>query len=99
MTERQRSRTTGAPKAPVLRLIPGLPDRRQSAVSRDTIHCLERLLEAARAGQLQGLAYVAIHLHRNFSVNVCGEAHRSPVFARGALASLDDELASRISRG
>lgn len=65
-------------------------------VSNDTIHCLERLLEDARAGKVVGIAYAAIFKRRNFSVNVCGEAHRSPVFTRGVLASLDDELGSRV---
>lgn len=67
--------------------------------SHDTVQCLERLLAEARAGQLIGLAYAAIMKRRNFRVNACGEAHRSPTFARGVLAALDDELGNRIRGG
>lgn len=65
-------------------------------VSRDTVRCLEGLLEAARAGEVVGVAYAAIHRRRNFRVHLCGEAYRSPVFARGCVAVLDDELSQRI---
>lgn len=64
--------------------------------SRDTVECLEHLLEQARAGEVIGLAYAVIMRRRNFRVNACGEAHRSPTFARGVLATLDDELSARI---
>lgn len=66
------------------------------AGSRDTVQCLEHLLAEARSGQLIGIAYAAIMKRRNFHVNACGEAHRSPTFARGVLAALDDELSARV---
>ena len=91
-----RKATVSTPLAPVVRLVPPPTERRRPAVSRDTIERLEQLLEEAKSGKLQGMAFVAIYEHRNFKVKVCGEADRSPVFARGALASLDDELADRI---
>jgi hypothetical protein len=68
----------------------------QTEVSTDTVHCLERLLADARAGKVVGIVYGVIFKRRNFSVNACGEAHRSPVFARGVLATLDDELSQRV---
>lgn len=68
----------------------------QPEVSRDTVRCLEGLLEAAKAGEVVGVAYAAIHRRRNFRVHICGEAYRAPVFARGCVAVLDDELGHRI---
>lgn len=66
-------------------------------LSHDTIECLERLLQEARSGRVVGVAYAAIFKRRNFMVHACGEAHRSPVYARGVVAVLDDEL-SRMAR-
>lgn len=65
-------------------------------VSHDTIQCLEALLEKAKAGEIIGLAYAAMHKKRRYTVHSCGEAHRNPTFARGMVAALDDELSSRV---
>jgi hypothetical protein len=62
-------------------------------VSTDTVECLELLLQRARSGEVIGLAFCAMLKQRAFIVNTAGEAHRSPVFARGMVAALDDELA------
>jgi len=64
--------------------------------SSDTVQCLERLLDESRAGQVIGIAYAVILRRRNYRVNVCGEAHRSPTFTRGVIAALDDELSTRV---
>lgn len=64
-------------------------------VSTDTVECLELLLQRAKRGEVIGLAYCAMLHQRAFVVNTAGEAHRSPVFARGMVAALDDELGKR----
>lgn len=69
-----------------------LPD----TVSKDTVRCLETLLEHARSGAVIGVAYAAVLRQRNFIVSAAGEAHRSPTFARGMVAALDDKLSERI---
>lgn len=69
-----------------------LPD----TVSNDTVECLALLLRRARAGEVIGLAFCAMLKQRAFIVNTAGEAHRSPVFARGMVAALDDELGKRM---
>jgi hypothetical protein len=60
--------------------------------SRETIECLGSLLDDAKAGKMLGVAFVAMYKGRTFIAKACGEAHRSPVFTRGMLRSLDDEL-------
>jgi hypothetical protein len=66
------------------------------SVSTDTVECLALLLRRARAGEIIGLAFCAMLKQRSFIVNTAGEAHRSPVFARGMVAALDDELGKRM---
>lgn len=65
-------------------------------ISKDTVECLEQLLSAARKGQVIGLAYAAMMKRREYIVNTAGEAHRNPIFARGMLASLDDQLGEKV---
>ena len=66
-------------------------------ISTDTVNALTQLLEEARAGDLIGVALVAMYKHREFTTATAGEAHRSPTFARGMVAHLDDTL-GEISR-
>lgn len=68
-------------------------------IPRDTIKCLELLLSQARSGQIIGLAYVAMLKKRAYVVNVAGEAHRNPTFARGCVHALDDELGRHVRGG
>lgn len=77
---------------PQLRLV-------QDAVSEDTIECLQGLLAQAKAGELAGVAYVAIHKDRGYSVNTTGDVARNPTFARGMLQALDDRLAGLLYLG
>lgn len=65
-------------------------------VSKDTIECLEALLKQAKAGEVIGVAYCAMHKKRRYVVHTCGEAHRNPTFTRGMLAALDDNLSHRV---
>lgn len=46
-----------------------------------------------------GLAYVVIYTRRRYEVHLCGEASRSPTFARGAIGVLDDAARDRIHKG
>lgn len=57
-------------------------------VSAETVSELETLLAEAKAGQLTGLAYVAMHRGADFSVNVRGRARFIPTHTLGALESL-----------
>lgn len=64
----------------------------QDTVSVDTVKALEQLLRMAKRGQVIGIAFAAMYKRREFIVNATGEAARSPVFARGMVAALDDAL-------
>jgi len=74
---------------PPFRLVP-------DTVSNDTQEALRELLELAERGELIGLAFAGMLRQRKFFVDTAGEAHRSPVFARGMVAALDDELGKRM---
>ena len=68
-------------------------------VSHDTVECLETLLDAAKQGEIIGVAFVAQLKQRGYIVNTAGEAHRNPTFARGMVAALDDQLGGRVRGG
>lgn len=57
----------------------------------ETIEVLRTLLREAESGHLIGLAFAAIYKDRRYIVDTAGEAYRSPTFARGMVAALDDE--------
>jgi hypothetical protein len=69
------------------------------SLSHDTVEALRELLEHAEAGEIVGIAFAAMYQRREFITNSAGECHRNPVFARGMVAALDDELARRIRGG
>lgn len=64
--------------------------------SSDTALCVEALARGVKDRKVIGLAYVVFYGHREYEVHVCGEAERSPTFARGAVGALDDKLSRRI---
>lgn len=64
----------------------------RDAISHDTIECLEQLLDAARAGHVVGIVFAAMLKRKRYMVNVAGEAHRDPTYARGVLGAIEDEL-------
>lgn len=68
-------------------------------ISTDTVECLTQLLEHAKTGEITGIAFAAMLKRRGYIANSAGEAHRSPTFARGMVAALDDQLAKRIRGG
>lgn len=63
-----------------------------SVAPADTVEALEQLLEAARSGQLIGLAFVAMLTRREYIVEATGEAARNPTFARGMVGALEDRI-------
>lgn len=62
-------------------------------VAGDTVEVLEKLLAEARSGQVLGATFCVMYKGREFIANATGEALRNPVFARGMVAFLDDQLA------
>lgn len=68
-------------------------------MSTDTVECLTVLLEEAKRGRVIGIAFAAMFRGKRFIVNAAGEAHRSPVFSRGMVAALDDELRTMTHGG
>ena len=66
-------------------------------ISHDTISTLVSLLQEARAGQIIGLAFVALHQGSEYSVDIAGEVRQAPTHARGMVAVLDDQLSKMIS--
>lgn len=61
-------------------------------LSQETIQCLERLLEEARAGKIVGIAFAALLKRRHYIAHTCGEVANQRVFTRGILRELDDYL-------
>jgi hypothetical protein len=68
-------------------------------VSNNTEQALRELLTLAERGELIGLAFAGILKRRQFFVDVAGEAYRNPVFARGCVSALDDQLGQRMRGG
>lgn len=66
-----------------------------SAVSTETVECLERLLHEARSGRLIGIAFAGIMRHQRYVHHACGEVLRQRVLTRGVLLELDDLLRDR----
>lgn len=64
-------------------------------ISPDIVVALDELLEAAKAGEVIGLGFIAVYKRREYVVNVAGELRRNPTLARGMVASLDDYLAAQ----
>lgn len=68
----------------------------RDTISTDTVEALEQLLQAAREGQIVGVAFGAMLKRRRYLVNCAGEACRDPTAARGMIAALDDELGALV---
>jgi len=65
-------------------------------ISTDTVECLDELLAMPRAGEVIGIAYVAMLKRRKYIANAAGEAHRNPTFSRGMIQVLDDQLGQHV---
>jgi len=72
---------------------------RPSEVSQAVVEELEDLLKEAREGNVQGIAYIALHRGVAMSDNVLGRLRLSPVLALGMLRvlqkSIEELLGSR----
>lgn len=78
----------------VLRLVQPPP----RPVCAETVKCLEDMLEAARAGEIVGVAYVASLFNSKFFAEMTGDLRNDPVLARGMVASLDDKARRAAER-
>lgn len=68
-----------------------------SPVCQETVNELVALLQEARAGELVGLAYVAMHPGQVYTANVVGKAEKSPVFTLGAIQTLTAYLLTLVT--
>lgn len=66
------------------------------SLSTDTVEAIQELLQLAEAGEVVGIAFVAMFKRRQFIADAAGECHRNPVFTRGMVGALDDCLAERM---
>ena len=71
-----------------LRLLPAPPPR----VCTETVEALEVLLAGARSGQIIGIAFALMTNKREYITDVIGAFYTDLTLARGAVATLDDEL-------
>jgi hypothetical protein len=69
------------------------------SLSHETVACLEFLLKEAKNGEVIGIAFAAMLRKRRFLTDTAGECYRNPVFARGMVAALDDELSHQSMKG
>jgi hypothetical protein len=58
----------------------------------DTVTALRSLLALAEAGQIRGVAYVALHTGNGYSGDVTGAALERPIYALGLAHILEDRL-------
>lgn len=68
-----------------------------SGVSNETIACLDKLLEQAKAGRLIGVSYVAMYKGRKWDYRSCGETHRNPTWTLGMLNAFSTKIAWDIN--
>jgi hypothetical protein len=64
-------------------------------ISEATIHECQDLLDAAKRGDLVGIAFIAIG-KREYHVNAVGQASERPTLTRGMIRVLDDLLRDRM---
>lgn len=69
---------------------------RLAAVSNETIQELEFLLREARAGNISGFAYLALHDGPKFSENIVGRCQAIPVLTLGMLRLLQKHVEELI---
>lgn len=65
-------------------------------ISRDTVEALTQLLEAAKNGEVTGIAFGAFLRNRKYITNVAGTCFHNATTARGMICALDDELAELV---
>ena len=67
-------------------------------VSESTRECIREVMRAVSAGECIGIAMAPLYRNKRYDLIICGEAARSPTFARGMVAALGDDLA-KLQRG
>jgi hypothetical protein len=91
---RRRGRRSTRYSAPSLRVVGPF-------ISQDTINALESLLARARAGEIIGIAYVAIAPRsmapRRYYADTAGEAKRDPTFALGMLQVISHIISDTLA--
>jgi hypothetical protein len=60
--------------------------------SKETIEVLTALLAEARAGQVVGLAYVAVHLNGIYTADATGDCKSARTLTLGALLHLQHRI-------
>lgn len=61
-------------------------------ISLETVEALSLLLSQAQAGQITGLAYVALHKGHEYSADSVGRCQDLPALTRGMLCDLSEEI-------
>ena len=64
----------------------------ENSVSQDVIEAAEMLLNAARSGELTGLAFVAMRRRGRYFTDSTGSCASNPTLTRGALGELTDKV-------
>jgi hypothetical protein len=70
----------------------------EPTVSPETVAVLTDLLQQAKAGQVVGVAFVAVHNLQDYTVDVAGVVRIRPTLIRGMVRALDDELGRLIGQ-
>lgn len=78
-------KTFGRAKPMPYRLVP-------DNISHDTVEALTALLEAAKAGEVTGIAFACTLRRMRYITNVAGHCYEHPTFARGMVSFLSDQL-------
>lgn len=66
-------------------------------ISHDVVEALETLLDAARRGEITGIAFACTLRKMRYITNVAGHCYTNPTFARGMVAFLSDQLARLVN--
>ena len=65
----------------------------KAEICEETIAALERILDRARRGEVNGIAFSASLRNMRYVTDVTGFCYENPTFARGMVAHLSDGLA------
>lgn len=68
----------------------------RETVDKDTIDCLEALLDEARDGKIIGLAFAALYPGKRYLVDTAGECLKSPTYAAGMVLQLQNAISEKI---
>lgn len=63
-----------------------------STVDPDTVAAVRQLLELVESGEIQSVAYIALHKGTRYSGDVTGAALTKPIFALGLVRILEEKL-------